>query len=259
MVVFGVLFFALWCGVGAVVYCCFFFSSRRRHTRCALVTGVQTCALPISMMGDILRTGDTRCRLAVEVAAHAPILRIDVLNGPEEIAFARGYAADELGNRIRVTFHGAEYRGRGRQTAWTGTARLDAARIARFERTNAWNHDRPLGPVDDRTVAFDVLTTGNFVGFDAWIDRLDGELEIDAGHAAGRFALAGLGVEETVVDAGGLERQLRIARLPDTCRQDHMRCAFDVDLKPHGDNPLWVRVATEDGYLAWSSPIYVFR
>src|SRR3546814_3330962 len=30
--------------------CCFFFcSSRRRHTRCALVTGVQTCALPISV------------------------------------------------------------------------------------------------------------------------------------------------------------------------------------------------------------------
>src|SRR3546814_15496330 len=33
------------------VECCevdfFFFSSRRRHTRCALVTGVQTCALPI--------------------------------------------------------------------------------------------------------------------------------------------------------------------------------------------------------------------
>src|SRR3546814_6645289 len=36
--------------------CCvvlFFFSSRRRHTICALVTGVQTCALPISMVsGD---------------------------------------------------------------------------------------------------------------------------------------------------------------------------------------------------------------
>src|SRR3546814_3959359 len=29
----------------------FFFSSRRRHTRCALVTGVQTCALPIC--GDV--------------------------------------------------------------------------------------------------------------------------------------------------------------------------------------------------------------
>src|SRR3546814_10030766 len=31
--------------------CLFFFSSRRRHTRCALVTGVQTCALPISVRG----------------------------------------------------------------------------------------------------------------------------------------------------------------------------------------------------------------
>src|SRR3546814_6234023 len=28
-------------------WCSFFFSSRRRHTRCASVTGVQTCALPI--------------------------------------------------------------------------------------------------------------------------------------------------------------------------------------------------------------------
>src|SRR3546814_6443385 len=40
-------------GVGLVILCSsvlfrvFFFSSRRRHTSCALVTGVQTCALPI--------------------------------------------------------------------------------------------------------------------------------------------------------------------------------------------------------------------
>src|SRR3546814_2757456 len=31
----------------SIIFCVFFFSSRRRHTRCALVTGVQTCALPI--------------------------------------------------------------------------------------------------------------------------------------------------------------------------------------------------------------------
>src|SRR3546814_9935559 len=34
----------------------FFFSSRRRHTRCALVTGVQTCALPISETFTDLQT-----------------------------------------------------------------------------------------------------------------------------------------------------------------------------------------------------------
>src|SRR3546814_6060051 len=35
------------------ILCFFFFSSRRRHTRCALVTGVQTCALPISPLFTI--------------------------------------------------------------------------------------------------------------------------------------------------------------------------------------------------------------
>src|SRR3546814_6671278 len=38
----------------------FFFSSRRRHTGCALVTGVQTCALPIleCVGGDAIRYSD---------------------------------------------------------------------------------------------------------------------------------------------------------------------------------------------------------
>src|SRR3546814_9261651 len=41
------------CLFAAVVFFGFFFSSRRRHTRCALVTGVQTCALPILFAGAV--------------------------------------------------------------------------------------------------------------------------------------------------------------------------------------------------------------
>src|SRR3546814_1188733 len=37
------------------MYFFFLFSSRRRHTRCALGTGVQTCALPILIASDIYR------------------------------------------------------------------------------------------------------------------------------------------------------------------------------------------------------------
>src|SRR3546814_21003496 len=40
----------------------FFFSSRRRHTRCALVTGVQTCALPISVRRRAARRYRGPCR-----------------------------------------------------------------------------------------------------------------------------------------------------------------------------------------------------
>src|SRR3546814_1473561 len=55
----------------------FFFSSRRRHTRCALVTGVQTCALPISKAFT--------CQLAVLAALAAHLaLRKGKLSAAEE-------------------------------------------------------------------------------------------------------------------------------------------------------------------------------
>src|SRR3546814_2667677 len=58
-------------GVYLVVFSIVFFSSRRRHTRCALVTGVQTCALPIysswqrptkNATGTSLQTDQARSR-----------------------------------------------------------------------------------------------------------------------------------------------------------------------------------------------------
>src|SRR3546814_19155649 len=55
------LYFFIFCFV-------FFFSSRRRHTRCALVTGVQTCALPISApCNQIGRRSARRSRANVQV------------------------------------------------------------------------------------------------------------------------------------------------------------------------------------------------
>src|SRR3546814_3593836 len=47
---------------------CFFFSSRRRHTRCALVTGVQTCALPIFQQSARSSASDAKLTDALERA-----------------------------------------------------------------------------------------------------------------------------------------------------------------------------------------------
>src|SRR3546814_3553748 len=54
----------------------FFFSSRRRDTRCALVTGVQTCALPISN-----RFGHAEPRIAGAIARQACTLEQVILAG----------------------------------------------------------------------------------------------------------------------------------------------------------------------------------
>src|SRR3546814_1907179 len=59
----------------------FFFSSIRRHTSCALVTGVQTCALPICA------TLDTDSRLDVALANGARSVRL--VKGRVRLAVAR--------------------------------------------------------------------------------------------------------------------------------------------------------------------------
>src|SRR3546814_13617645 len=73
----------------------FFFSSRRRHTRCALVTGVQTCALPISSWPTSVR----RSRLPARPSAWPPEQavpvpqRIGTLPGAAWFALPRGAAS----------------------------------------------------------------------------------------------------------------------------------------------------------------------
>src|SRR3546814_20155200 len=57
----------------------FFFSSRRRHTRCALVTGVQTCALPIfigpcTWIGSLQSCSTPCCRPRTEYGSGSPKL-----------------------------------------------------------------------------------------------------------------------------------------------------------------------------------------
>src|SRR3546814_12151977 len=51
----------------------FFFSSRRRHTRCALVTGVQTCALPIC--DALLMNADAKPAVAATSYAKPTVYR----------------------------------------------------------------------------------------------------------------------------------------------------------------------------------------
>lgn len=212
------------------------------------------------MMGDIVQTDDRAVTLKVEVATQAPIERVEIRNGTQVLKTARPYGESDLGNRIRVIWSGAEYRGRGRETSWKGRARFGGAVVERMAKINAWNHERKLETLGADMVVFDAITTGNFGGFDAWIDpREPGDLEVTTNHGTLSAPLADIGIEDIVMEAGGLERKLRAFRLPDENPHRTLTTELEIALKPEGDNPLWVCVTTEDGFQAWSSPIYVFN
>lgn len=212
------------------------------------------------MMGDIVQTDGKTLTLNVEIAAQAPIERVEIRNGSEVLKTVRGYEAQDLGERIRVIWSGAEYRGRGRETSWVGRAKFGNAVVHRMSKINAWNHERQLEVQGADTVIFDAITTGNFGGFDAWITpRAPGDLDIATNHGTLRVPLADIAVEDHILEAGGLERQIRAFRLPEEISKLSLSTTLEIPLKASGDNPIWVCVTTEDGFQAWSSPIYAFR
>lgn len=212
------------------------------------------------MMGDIVQTGDASLSLTVAVATQSPIERVEIRNGFDVLHTARGYTERDLGERIRVVWSGAEYRGRGRETNWKGKARFSGATIRRIEKINAFNLERLLEQQGADTVVFDAITTGNFGGFDAWIEPgTPGDLEVSTNHGSLTVPLADIGLEDSILEAGGLERRVRAFRLPEENTTFSLDIDLDIALKPTGDNPIWVCVTTEDGFQAWSSPIYAFR
>src|SRR3546814_3114562 len=99
----------------------FFVSSRRRHTRCALVTGVQTCALPISFH-EHSWAGEATMRRTSKSDPHKRLLRALL-----EMA---GTETEPIGSSSRswasVTFTRSEERRVGQECVRTCRSRWSA-------------------------------------------------------------------------------------------------------------------------------------
>ena len=213
-----------------------------------------------AMMGDIVQSPDAAVEFTIEAQASAPIERVEIRNGLEVLETWRPYDEAALGRRIRVIWEGSEYRGRGRQTIWDGGCTLDGNSFERFVPINMWNLDRKIEQTGPGALSWTALTTGGFGGFDAWLtDPRAGTLRIDTPLVKCEIAVADIGREDMVFDAGGIRRRIRVFRLPDENPYREVKLSRRIALKPAGDNALYVCLTQEDGHLIWSSPIYVFR
>jgi hypothetical protein len=212
-----------------------------------------------ALMGDIIRPGSVPMRLAAEVIGTAPIECLDVLHGAKVVQTARPFAPSELGRRVRVTWQGAEYRGRGRETMWQGKLTLVDNRFARCAAVNFLNPERKVVETSPGTaLTWTSVTTGNLAGIDLWLDEARrGRLRLDTNVVSGEVDLATLADDTVAFDGGGLGRRIAVYRLPE--EDWSRRLAIDhVATFPGGvDLPVYVRVTQSDGHQAWSSPIYL--
>jgi hypothetical protein len=212
------------------------------------------------IMGDIARVADAEIDLVVEVVGSAPIERLDVHDGLELIETVRPYAESDLGARVRLVYEGAEYRGRARTTTWDGTLEITGNRILRSAVINNWNLDRGIQRQDATSLAWKAVTTGTWGAIDLWLEQPGaGRLAFKTAPVSGEAAIAELGVSPRTFEAGGLERAVRLQRLPEVMHERRLAVRRRLRLRPAGDTRLYVRVQQEDGHRIWSSPIYIFR
>jgi hypothetical protein len=212
------------------------------------------------IMGDIARVTDDQVELAIEVIGSAAIERLDIYDGLDLLETVRPYTAHDLGARVRLVYEGAEYRGRARTTTWDGSLSIEGNRILRTAVFNNWNLDRGIQGQDDSRVTWKAVTTGNYGGIDLWLEKPgEGHLSFKTTPVSGETIIGDLGLEPRVFEAGGLERAVKLQRLPERMTERRMALKRRIKVRPSGDTRLYVRVQQEDGHRMWSSPIYLFR
>ena len=213
-----------------------------------------------AMMGDILRTADDTVKFTLDVSSTAPIERIDIRNRLETVEVFRPYSEAELGRRIRVIWEGSEYRGRGRETVWDGYAELTDNSFESLTPINRYNLDKRFEQSAAGRIDWNALTTGGFGGFEAMLKDHDaGSLIINTALIQQEIKVKDIGHEELIFENGGIERRIRVFRLPDHNPHNAIKIEREIKLVNQHDNALYVRVTHEDGHYSWSSPIYLFR
>jgi hypothetical protein len=212
------------------------------------------------MMGDIARVGESEVDLLIDIVGSAPLERIDIFDGLDHLETVRSYSAQDLGSRVRLVYEGAECRGRARTTTWDGTLSLEGNSILRASVINNWNLDRGIVQQAPQMLAWKAVTTGNYGAIDLWLSVPgEGRISFKTVPVSGQTSVAGLGLEPCNFPAGGLDRVVRLLRLPDTMKERRVTLMRRIKVRPNGDTRIYVRAQQEDGHRMWSSPIYLFR
>jgi hypothetical protein len=212
------------------------------------------------IMGDIASVDGDRVQIEVDVNGSAPIERIDIFDGQDILETWRPFADCASAHRVRLVYEGAEYRGRARTTTWDGALAVSDNAIVSATAFNSWNLDRGIQHQDTTSIRWKAVTTGNFGGIDLWLkDPGAGHIRFETQHCHGVRDIASLCDREHIFSAGGLERAVKLYRLPDKMTQTAVVLHRVIRLREIGDTRLLVRVTQEDGHRAWTSPIYLFR
>lgn len=215
-----------------------------------------------AMMGDIVSYEHGKALLSVNITGTAPIESVEIRNGLDTIGTFRPYDSNDIchSKRLKIVWSGSELRGRARMVSWNGALQLTGNTISSARAVNLWNEHHPLKLIDENRLEWESITTGGVAGIILTLKEANtGQIEIETAQGNISIDVNSIGISPKTWNYGGLDKHLKIYRLPDNKSSTEVSFKLAINKLQKGDNPIYVRMMQEDGHMAWSSPVYLIN
>ena len=214
-----------------------------------------------ALMGDIVKLSSGEMKISVEIFTSSSIERVEIFNGLELEETIKPYKKENIGKKIKLLWEGAEYRGRFREVIWDGKLNINGNSILEVNPINFFNIDKNIIFKNSHELEWKALTTGNFGGLEILLENhMGGILNINTPLINQKIDINEIQFDDLKIENNGnLPRFVRFFRIPEFNTFKNLKFERNVKLKENGDNPIFIKLIQEDGTVAWTSPIYVFR
>ena len=235
-----------------------------RARRCYGTTGARmdlTFSVNGQPMGSLIE-GAESAAVEAAVTGTAPLESFQLFAGRECVQTVRptAFSADAKSGKIRIRWHGARHRGRGRRLKWDGKIRVEGPRLLGAE---TFSFDSPVDGITERTdseVCFRSQTTGDTDGIELTLEPSDGGTLVfscpEGEWSVPLSELAAVGARKSI-PLGELDKAVHFERYPDELTETHLRLNANIPVEPEKLTPLFVKATQTDGEMAWASPVYL--
>ena len=208
------------------------------------------------MGGEISLDGDLDFKGVVH--GTAPVQSVEILRNGTRIFAARPRSGDGSSRRIRVTWTGADGRGRRRGTDWNGGLSIEGASIVSAKTVGFDHPGERITHRDSSSVQWTSGTAGDLDGVEIEIDGREGAVLIfEAGPARFAKSLDELGDVPWRFDAGATGRWVELECVDPDQDANSVEVRHTIPTSAAVEGAYYLRVVQKDCEMAWTSPIYV--
>jgi hypothetical protein len=209
-----------------------------------------------ALMGDIISSANDTITVEIDIIGDAGVERVELRDGLETLVTFRP-GDREAGRRVRFWCEGAETRGRGRLVEWEVELSVSGNELLEVRPINFWNPERQP-QVTGNSVRWNHVTTGGRHAVDLLLaDASAGRLDIKSNQIDLDLAIDEIGSKDRLFACGGLNKAMRLHRLPDIALDPAFRSSLPLKREAEREQRLYLAVSFEDGHQTWTSPIYL--